>query len=301
MKDDRLVAMRVFLAVVKTGGFTTAAHILNVSQSFVSQTIGRLEDRLGVKLLHRSTRSQRLTAEGKRFVGACQRAIDAVDAAEAEVQGLRGQVSGDLRVTAPLAFGLDQLVPILPDFLNAYPEVDLTLSLSDDYFNLIEDQIDVAIRMGQLRDSSLVSRKLCNLQRIVVASPGFVARHGAPADPIALADYNCLLWEGVRDPLNRWPFVVDGAPVGIQVAGTFRSNNGMSLYSMCLAGLGIMRLAEHLARPAIARGAMVPLLEDFQAVDESSFNAVFLPERDLLPRIRVFVDFLVDRFRDPPW
>lgn len=301
IKDDRLVAMRVFQAVVETGGFTSAAHVLDVSQPFVSQTIGRLENRLGSKLLHRSTRGQRLTAEGKRFLSACRRAIDAVDAAEAELQDIRGKVSGDLRVTAPLAFGLDQLVPILPEFMSAYPDLNLTLSLSDDSVNLIEDQIDVAIRMGQLRDSSLLSRKLSNLQRIVVASPEFVARHGQPRHPAELADYNCLLWEGVRDHLNRWPFTVDGAPMSVQVGGSFRSNNGMSLYSMCLAGSGIMRLAEHLARPAIARGEIVPLLEEFQAVDESAFYAVFLPERDLLPRIRVFVDHLVQRFRDPPW
>ena len=116
-----------------------------------------------------------------------------------------------------------------------------------------------------------------------------------------LSNYNCLLWEGARDHLNRWPFEVDGATVNVPVSGTFRSNNGMSLYSMCLAGSGIMRLAEHLARPAIARGELVPLLQEYQAVDDSAFYAVFLPERDLLPRIRVFVDYLVDKYRTPPW
>lgn len=301
MKDDRLLAMRVFLSVVETGGFTSAAHLLEVSQPFVSQTISRLEDRLGTRLLHRSTRGQRLTREGQQFVDACRRAVDAVDAAEAEIQGLRGKVSGDLRVTAPLAFGLDQLVPILPEFQAAHPGIRLNLSLDDDSANLIEDQIDVAIRMGRLRDSSLVSRKLCNLQRVVVASPDFVAQHGQPSVPAELEDYNCLLWEGARDHLNRWPFVVDGAGVNVAVSGNFRSNNGMSLYSMCLAGSGIMRLAEHLARPALDRGELVPVLEDYQAVDDSAFYLVFLPERDLLPRIRVFVDFLVEHYRTPPW
>lgn len=301
MKDDRLLAMRVFLTVVETGGFTSAAHILDVSQPFVSQTISRLEERLGVQLLHRSTRGQRLTPEGQQFVHACRRAVDAVDAAEAEIQGLRGKVSGDLRVTAPLAFGLDQLVHILPGFLAAHPEIRLNLSLDDNSANLIEDQIDVAIRMGQLRDSSLLSRKLCNLQRVVVASPGYVAEHGKPDAPSALADHNCLLWEGARDHLNRWPFVVDGKAANVAVTGNFRSNNGMSLYTMCLAGSGIMRLAEHLARPAIDQGELVPLLEDYQSVDESAFYLVFLPERDLLPRIRVFIDHLVEHYRTPPW
>lgn len=301
MKDDRLAAMRVFQAVVETGGFTSAARVLRVSQPFVSQTIRRLEDRLGTQLLHRSTRGQRPTAEGKLFLAACRRATDAVEAAEAELLDRRGRVSGVLRVSAPLAFGLDQLVPLLPGFLDAYPDLDLSLSLSDDSANLIEDQIDVAIRMGHLRDSSLKSRKLCSLQRVVVASPAFLAARGTPVHPEELGNYDCLMWEGAREHLNRWPFRVEGALQTVQARGRFRSNNGMSLYEMCLAGSGIMRLAEHLARPAIRQGLLSPLLEEFQAVDDSAFHAVFLPERDLLPRIRVFVDHLASHLRSPGW
>lgn len=301
IKDDRLAAMRVFQAVVETGGFTSAAHFLEVSQPFVSQTIGRLEDRLGTKLLHRSTRGQRLTAEGRSYLAACRRATDAVDAADAELLDMRGKVAGTLRVTAPLAFGLDQVVPMLPEFLAAHPDLDLNLSLSDDSVNLIEDQIDVAIRMGLLRDSSMMSRKLCSLQRVVVAAPSFIERHGRPQVPGDLARLDCLLWDGAREHLNRWPFAVEGETQTVHVAGRFRSDNGMSLYEMCLAGFGVMRLAEHLARPAIAQGRIVPLLEGFRNVDDSSVHAVFLPERNLLPRIRVFVDHLVARLREPPW
>lgn len=293
--------MRVFQAVAETGGFTSAAHVLEVSQPFVSQTIGRLEDRLSTKLLHRSTRGQRLTAEGRTFLKACRRAIDTVDAAEAELLMMQGRISGELRVAAPLAFGLDQLVPILPEFLQHNSELNVSLSLSDDSVNLIEDQIDVAIRMGQLRDSSMMSQKLCNLRRIVVASPEFITRHGPPRTPPELARYNCLLWDGAREHLNRWTFQVGDSIQTVHVDGNFRSDNGMSLYEMCLAGSGIMRLAEHLARPGIAGGKIIPLLEEFPSLDDSAFYAVFLPERDLLPRIRVFVDYLVARFRVPPW
>lgn len=301
MKDDRLVAMRVFQSVVETGGFTAAAQVLGVSQPFVSQTVRRLEEGLGVKLLHRSTRGHRLTAEGELFLRACGRAIDAVEAAEAEMQRSRERISGELRVSAPLAFGLDRVVPLLPDFMARHPGLNVGLSLTDESVSLIEDRIDVAIRMGRLRDSGLVSRRLCGLRRVVAASPDFVARHGKPETPADLARFDCLLWQGAQDHLNRWPFLVEGAPVSLAVQGRFRSNNGMSLYALCLAGMGIMRIAEHLARPAIADGRLMPLLEAFQAPDDGAFHAVFLPERDLLPRIRVFVDYLAAAFREPPW
>lgn len=295
------MAMRVFQTVVETGGFTAAAHVLGVSQPFVSQTIGRLEDRLGVRLLHRTTRGHRLTAEGEVFLRGCSRAIDAVDAAEAEVQRGRQRVAGELRVSAPMAFGLDRVVPILPDFMQRHPDLTISVSLSDEVSNLVEDRIDVAIRMGRLRDSTLVSRRLCDLQRIVVASPEFIERNGRPGVPSDLARFDCLLWQGGQEHLNRWQFVVDGAALTIPVAGRFRSDNGMSLYQMCVGGVGILRLAEHLARPAIANGRLVPLLEHFQASDETALHAVFLPERDLLPRIRAFVDFLVSAYREPRW
>lgn len=301
MKDDRLIAMRVFQTVVETGGFTAAAHVLGVSQPFVSQTIGRLEESLGVRLLHRTTRGHRLTAEGEIFLRGCSRAIGAVDAAEAEVQRTRELVSGELRVSAPLAFGLDRVVPILPAFMQRHPAVTVSLSLSDELARLVEERVDVAIRMGRLRDSGLVSRRLCDLQRIVVASPDFLARHGRPEHPSDLARFDCLLWQGPQDHLNRWQFVVDGVSATVAVEGRFRSNNGMSLYEMCLAGVGIMRLAEHLARPAIDAGRLVPLLTGFQAADDTALHAVFLPERDLLPRIRAFVDYLVQAYRSPSW
>jgi DNA-binding transcriptional LysR family regulator len=301
VKDDRLLEMRVFKAVVDAGGFTAAAHVLGVSQPFVSQTVSSLERRLGVKLLHRSTRGRRLTEEGERFLASCGRIIDEIEQAEAEISSARSQASGDLRVSAPLAFGMDQLVPRLPDFLTAHPEVKVHLSLSDAIANLIEENVDVAIRMGRLHDSSLMSRKLCNLQRIVVAAPSYIAAHGVPETPQELLHHNCLEWQGPLDHLNRWPFLIDGEPRSILARGNFRSNNGTSLFQLCAAGAGIMRLAEHMALPAIRSDALVPLLKEYQARDDTAIHAVFLPERELLPRIRVFVDYLIGVFRQPPW
>jgi DNA-binding transcriptional LysR family regulator len=299
MKDDRLVEMRVFKAVADTGGFTAAAHLLGVSQPFVSQSITNLERRLGVQLLHRSTRTQRLTSEGEVFLGSCKRIIEEIDQAEGQIRPQ--EPAGDLRVSAPLAFGMDQVVPRLPAFLQAYPKIKMHLSLSDSLVNLLEDNFDLAIRMGRLQDSSLMSRRLCNLQRIVVASPKYLATHGQPVTPHGLDRHNCLMWHTPMDRLNRWPFMMNGQLEEIPVKGNFRSSDGTTLFQLCVAGVGIMRLAEHLALPAIKNNQLVPLLEDYQAKDDRAIHALFLPERKLVPRIRAFVDHFADVFSEPPW
>ena len=299
MRDDRLLQMRVFRAVVEAGGFTAAARVLGASQPFVSHCVGSLEQRLGVRLLHRSTRTQRLTAEGERYFASCRQVLDGVDQAEAQLRSV--EPSGELRVSAPQAFGLDQVVPALPRFLARYPKVALRLSLSDAPVSLIEDGFDVAIRMGQLQNSSLRSRKLCELQRIVVAAPAYLAAHGAPQAPGELARHDCLLWEAPLEHLNHWPFLVEGRLQKIAVHGRFRSSDGTTLFELCAAGTGLMRLAEHLALPAIRSGRLAPLLAGHQVRDDAAIHAVYLPERQLVPRIRAFIDYFVEVFRQPPW
>lgn len=301
MKDERLLEMRVFVAVTEAGGFTPAAHGLGASQPFVSQTLQRLEKRLGCKLLNRTTRGHKLTPEGEIFLNAARRAIREVEAAEAELQKDDEFISGSLRVSAPIAFGLDRITPLVPSFLSRFPQLSLDLRLTDDTENLIEDRIDVAIRMGRLSDSGLIHRRLCGLQRIVVAAPDLIERYGVPGAPADLERLPCVAWDGGRNHLNRWNFVVDGNPVTFRVESRFSSNQGMSLYQMCLAGLGVMRVAEHLARPAIADGRLVQLLEPFTETDDQSINAVFLPDRHLVPRIRAFIDFMIEAFRSPLW
>lgn len=299
MRDDRLVEMRVFKAVVDTGGFTAAAHLLGVSQPFVSQAVTSLERRLGVKLLHRSTRTQRLTSEGESFLVSSNRIMEEIEQAEAQIKS--PEPTGDLRVTAPLGFGMDQVVPSLPGFMVAYPKIKVHLSLSDGMANLLQDNFDVAIRMGRLQDSSLMVRKLCNLQRIVVASPRYIEKHGQPVTPQGLARHNCLRWEGPLDHLNRWPFMINNRLQELPVEGNFHSADGTTLFQLCTAGVGIMRLAEHLALPAIRSGALVQLLADYQAQDDTAIHVLYMRERQLVPRIRAFVDYTVEVFRNPPW
>ncbi len=301
MKDDRLLEMRVFRAVVETGGFSSAAYALGASQPFVSQTIRRLEARLGTRLLHRTTRGQRLTREGQHFLQAACKVIGAVEEAEELWQRQEAQIEGQLRVSAPIAFGLDRITPLVPQFLGRHPNLSLDLRLTDDHENLIADGIDVAVRMGRLTDSGLMHRKLCRLRRMIVAAPELVKRHGMPHAIEDLSHIPFVAWDGSREHLNRWRFVQGGKSVTFHAKSRFRSNQGMTLFAMCLAGVGVMRVAEHLARPAIREGRLIQLLEHVQPADDTAINAVFLPERDIVPRIRTLVDFLAAAFRAPDW
>lgn len=301
MKDNRLLEMRIMRAIVEAGGFSAAARQLGVSQAFISQSIHGLERRLGVKLLHRSTRGHRLTAEGEYYVTEATRITENVDRFESDFLSLRAQVSGALRITIPVAFGYDQILPRLPQFMEQHPDIEVTVNLNDEVTNLIESGFDVAIRMGVLENSSLIRRKLCDLRRLVVAAPSYVAKHGQPKAPADLAAHNCLTWFGRREHLNRWPFMVGEEQQIISVTGNFRSTDGLALSHQCLSGCGIMRMAEHLALPYIRQGRLVRLLRTHEFVDQTAIHAVYLPERHPLPRIRAFVDYMVDCFKYPPW
>lgn len=300
MKDNRLLEMQVFRAVVEHDGFTAAAHALESSQPFISRVIDRLEKRLGAKLIHRTTRKQRLTTEGERYLATCREILTALDDAESNYVN-QSVPTGDIRVSAPLAFGTDQILPLLPNFLATYDRMKVHLSLNDAIVNLIEDNVDVAVRMGRLGDSRLKARKLCDLRRIIVAAPSYIKRYGSPATPEALKDHNCLEWSGAQEHLNRWPFRVRGKRREHIAAGNFRSNNGLSLAAVCFQGVGVMRMAEHLALPSIREGRLVRLLRAFEEHDGTAIHAVYLPERRLSTRVRVFIEYLADAFRTPPW
>jgi len=301
LKDDRLLEMQVFRAVVENDGFTAAAHALEVSQPFVSRTIARLEHRLDAKLIHRTTRRHRLTDEGERYLASSRDILAALDTAEAAFVSGQADPSGDLRISAPPAFGTDQVLPQIPRFLELYPKVKVHLSLNDAIVSLIDDNVDVAIRMGRLEDSSLKARKLCALQRIVVATPTYVERFGMPAVPDDLRNHNCLEWQGAQEHLNRWPFSDGKNRYALPVSGNFRGSSGVSLAEMCFGGVGVMRMAEHLALPAIRQGRLVRLLQNFEDYDDLAIHAVYLADQHPTPRIRVFIDYLATYFHTPPW
>lgn len=301
MKDHRLLQMRVFKAVVEGGSFTAGAEAIGMSQPYATRLLSELEARLSVTLLHRTTRGQRLTVEGQQYLADCTRLLAEIEESEARLSATSGQLTGLLRVALPMVFGIDQIVPSLPSFLQAHPELKVQLSVADAVSDLIDDDIDVAVRMGRLEDSSMIARRLCDLRRVVVAAPSYLARNPLPLSPAELQRHTCLMWAQPLDHLNVWPFLVEGERQDIHVRGSISSASGMTLLTLLRKGAGIARLGEHIALPAIRRGELMPLLPDYAFHPSVSINAVFRPERQLTPRIRAFVDFLVDLLSEPPW
>jgi len=291
---DKLSEMKMFQAVADSGGFTAAANELGVSQSAVSRAVVRLEQRLGTSLLHRSTRRISLTDEGDIFLRACRQVLEDIGEAERSVTSDK-QPAGTLRVSAAVLWGLDPLVALLPEFTSRYPKIGVHLSLTDRYIDLIDEKIDVAIRVGQLADSSLIARKVGEMRRVIVASPAYIARRGKPKTPADLLNHDCLLWDEEHDYLNRWPFEVNGVLRHIKVCSNLVSNNAQALYQLAIMGAGIFRMLEYRARPLIRSGELVPLLERSHRDKAISVHALYVRTNIAKPRVRAFVDFLIEK------
>ena len=289
---NRFGEMEVFVRAVELGGFSAAARALAMTPSAVSKLVGRLEARLGVRLLNRSTRQVQLTAEGGAFYERSVRLL--ADLAEAE----RGTAANDtprgrLSVNANVPFGEAALLPLVPAFLERYPEVSLDIVLTDEVIDLIEHRTDIAVRAGPLKSSSLVARKLGATRKAILASPAYLARRGVPRTPSDLAGHNCLGFNRTRT-LNGWPLLDDGKLVTMPAVGNTQVSDGASLQRLAVAGVGLARLALFHARDDLAAGRLVPVLEAFNPGDLEEIHAVFLGHGGWLPaRVRVFLDFLV--------
>jgi len=295
--NNRAGEMDVFVQAVRSGSFSAAGRRLGLSPSAVSKVVSRIEDRLGTRLLVRSTRSLKLTAEGEAYHGRALRILADIEETERMVaHGADAAPRGRLRVSASIPFAVQRVLPRVPDFLARYPAVDLDLSLSDDVVDLIEDRTDVAVRAGPLRDSGLKARKLCETRHVVVASPAWIARHGNPGRPDELDALNCLGFN-IRRSLNEWPFREPGTQTirSLAVSGNFETNNGETVRQMALAGLGAARLARYHVEPDIAAGRLRPILEEWNPGDTQFVHAVFVGHAHLAARIRAFVDFLADQ------
>lgn len=299
---DRPGEMAVFVRVVEAGGFSAAARATGLTPSAVSKLIGRLEDRLGARLLHRTTRSISLTHEGVAFYQRSVRILRDIDEAEQAISQLHAVPSGRLRVNAAVAFATYQIVPILPEYLDQYPQVHLELTVTDRVVDVVEEGVDVAIRLGPRVDSSLISRQLATDHRIICAAPAYLLRNGTPTTPGDLSRFNCLTWIGNQGGLNEWPFIGPHGPYTVCVKGNIEVNNGESLFEMTLAGLGIARMAGFRVGEALKAGRLVALLTDQHREQPLSIHAVYPHRRHLLPKVRSFVDFLTWKFTPtPPW
>jgi DNA-binding transcriptional LysR family regulator len=298
---ERQDEMAVFVRVVDEESFSAAARDLGMTPSAVSKLIGRLEDRLGVRLINRTTRRLSLTEEGHAFYQRCVPILADIEEAERAVTELHAEPRGLLKVNASTAFTQYQVVPLIPDFLARFPELRIQLTMTDSVVNLVEEGVDVAIRVGQLQDSSLIARKLGEVKRVVVASPGYLKQHGEPKSPEELDRHKCLKLS-FETSLNRWEFQGSDGPRVVRTAGSFEANNAVVLHEAALAGIGLFRAANFVVAPDIEAGRLVPVLQDYELENRVAIYAVYPHARHLSPKVRAFVDMLVDAFTPvPPW
>ena len=290
---DRAHSLAMFAAVVEQGSFSAAGRLLGLSPSAVSRTIDRIEARLGVRLLLRSTRALSITAEGQSYLQAARRILADLDDAEQQIAD-QGAPRGRLRVSAALSHGRLCIVPLLGEFAALYPHILVDIALTDTVIDVAAGQADVAVRFGLLADSTLTARRLGETRRLIVASPDYLARFGEPQVPEDLHRHNCLNFNFRRaEPV--WPFLRDGRDFALTVKGNIEANNGETLGQLAAIGVGIARVGAFSVAQEIAEGRLMPILEAFNPGDVEIIHAVFVGGATTPARIRAFVDFLAAR------
>lgn len=299
MASDPLEGVSVFVAVVDAQSFSGAAQSLRRSKAAVSNQIARLENRLKVRLLNRTTRKLSLTDEGRAYLEHCRRILDEAHEAEDALDSAAQEPRGVLRVSAPMSFGVLHVGAAVADFMHMHPQVQVDLVLNDRQVDLVDDGFDMAIRIGRLTDSSLIARRLAPCRRIVVASPAYWNEHGRPAHPDELTEHEALIYDYLPDP-GVWNFRGPDGPFSVNVSGRLRANNGDVIMSAVRQGLGVDLTPTFFCCEDLESGTLEAVLEDFE--DEPiSIYAVYPHRRHLTTRVRTFVDFLADRFGENPY
>lgn len=292
---DRARALALFATVIEQGSFSGAGRVLDMSPSAVARAVDRIEARLGVRLLLRSTRALALTAEGQAYLQTARRILADLDDAEQQIAD-QGSPRGRLRVSAALSHGRLCVVPLLGKFVARYPDILVDIALNDAVVDIAAGQADVAVRFGPLPDSTLTARKLGETRRVIVASPDYLTRHGTPEVPEDLHRHNCLNFNFRRaEPV--WPFRRDGRDFTLSVKGSIEANNGETLGQLAAAGVGIARVGAFSVADEIASGRLLPLLEAFNPGDVEQIHAVFAGGANLPARVRVFIEFLASNLR----
>lgn len=292
--------MTAFVRAVETGSFSAAARDIGLTPSALSKLVTRLEDRLGARLLHRTTRRLQLTAEGEAFYARARPILSAIDEAEAEVAQAGASPRGVLRLHCSSPFGMHQLAPAIPRFQERHPAVELDITISDQPLGAMEEGVDLAIRLGPLDESSMVARRICTMQRVICAAPEYLERRGTPRTPDDLQQHNCL-WITSLPALRRWPFdTSDGIRV-VHVGGNVSANNAETILQLAVSGVGITRLTDVIVGDALRSGKLVPILADWHHVEPVTLYATYPSGRNLSPKVRAMVDFLVEEFGSVPW
>lgn len=287
--------MLVFVKVVETGSISAASRSSGQTPSAVSKQIGHLEDHVGHRLLYRNRAGVSLTEEGEAYYEKCRAVAEKFLEAEAHISSFGGQPKGTLRVASSVAFGKSQLIPVLPEFLGLYPEVSVTLELTDRQIDLEEEKFDAALTFAeQCTNSNFISKKIMANERVLCASPSFLRRYGTPATFNELEQFNCLRTSNVVGR-NAWEAELNGKQYIVDAMGNFEGNSAHAVYLAALAGLGIARLSSYLVTDKIAQGELIRLFPEY-AQKHADVAVIFTDKRNLAPKIRVFVDFLSKRF-----
>jgi len=292
---DRLTSMSAFVKTVDLGSFTAAGVALGLSPQMVGKHVTSLEERLGTPLLRRSTRRQSLTDVGQTFYERCRTVLAEAAAADAVVEDRSTAPRGRLRVNAPVAFGAGRLAPLVADFLDLYPGIEIELTLTDRYVDIVDEGYDAVLRLGPIGDTSLIARELISHDQIACASPAYITEHGAPKTPADLDRHTCLAfvnWSGL--PYAEWRFSKHGAVHAVRIRSRFQINDGRVLVAAAIAGRGIILQPVAIVQDAIDAGRLVPVLADYVAPSRPLF-LLFAPRAPQPPKLRAFIDHVVAR------
>ncbi len=297
---DKLTSMKVFTTVAQAGSFSSAADALALSKAMVSKHILSLEGLLGARLLNRSNRHRHLTEAGAAYLERCKQILNAVEEAERAVAELNSEPRGTLKLTAPTSLGTFHLVPAIADYEKLYPEVKVLFSLQDQPVDLVEEGLDLAIRVGKLPDSSLIARPLATVRVVVCGAPAYLKAHGKPETPDDLAQHNCLLYTEWT-PKGEWLFKGSKGEFSVPVSGDFEANLGDAVRMAALSGRGLVQLPVYVVGPDLNAGRLQAVLTDY-ASDKWPIHAVYPHREHMGATVRTFVEFLLRRFqRDPDW
>lgn len=289
---DTLATIRTFISVADTGSFTAGANALRMTPQLASKYVRQLEDRLGVQLLQRTTRSVSLTETGQTYLDQARNLIDQFDALEAVAQDVCGGLRGRIRLTAPTGYGLIMVTPAIAAFQDRHPDVEIDMTLTDRRVSLVEEGIDLAVRVGAAQDSSLTMRKLVDMPYVVCASPGYLERHGTPRHPNALATHNCLVNSGLVEK-GVWYFRQDGRDLPVKVSGSIQINQPRAIAELVRMGRGISALPHYTVKQDLEQGRVISVLDDYAPTPSAAY-ALYPSRRFLAPRVRALIDHLAE-------
>ncbi|PSW20783.1 LysR family transcriptional regulator [Photobacterium sanctipauli] len=289
--------LKLFVRLASTHNISSAGQELGLSPAVASSHINKLEEGLGIRLVHRTTRKVSLTEEGQAFLPHAEEVLATVEAARASVGAGSESPSGTLRVTAPASFGRMHLIPALKGFMARYPQLMVDFRFSDSIVDLVEGGFDIAIRNAELKDSTLIARKLAPDNRIVCASPEYLAQYGEPTTPETLKAHRCVNLAG----LETWGFKTPSGIQNIKTRGCFRSDNGDAVRDACVDGLGIALSSTWCSYQHIKDGSLVQILKDYPLVSDTAIWLVYPSSRLIAPKVRAFIDYFTEYYGSPPY